>query len=58
MTDKAVCEDLGISTRQFRRWHGEIAMLGQDAFPGHGHLGNISPADFEERSDGSFETVH
>ncbi|CTQ56564.1 putative transposase OrfB [Roseibium album] len=24
----------------------------------HGYLGNISPADFEERSDGSFETVH
>ena len=24
----------------------------------HGYLGNVSPADFEERSDGSFETVH
>ena len=24
----------------------------------HGYLGNISPADFEERSAGSFETVH
>jgi len=24
----------------------------------HGYLGNISPADFEERSTGSFETVH
>jgi len=36
MTDKAVCEELGISTRQFRRWHGEMAMLGQDAFPGNG----------------------
>ena len=36
MTDKAVCEELGISTRQFRRWHGEMAMLGQDAFPGKG----------------------
>jgi transposase InsO family protein len=23
----------------------------------HGYLGNVSPADFEERSDGSFETV-
>ncbi len=36
MTDKAVCEELGISTRQFRRWHGEMALLGQDAFPGNG----------------------
>ncbi len=36
MTDKAVCEELGISTRQFRRWHGEMAMLGEDAFPGNG----------------------
>ena len=34
MTDKAVCDELGISTRQFRRWHGEMAMLRQDAFPG------------------------
>jgi putative transposase len=24
----------------------------------HGYLGNLSPADFEERSAGSFETVH
>jgi transposase len=36
MTDKAVCDELGIGTRQFRRWHGEMAMLGQDAFPGQG----------------------
>ena len=36
MTDKAVCDELGISARQFRRWHGEMAMLGQDAFPGQG----------------------
>jgi len=36
MADKAVCEELGISTRQFRRWHGEMAMLGHDAFPGNG----------------------
>ena len=36
MTDKAVCDELGISTRQFRRWHGEMAMLGQDACPGQG----------------------
>ena len=36
ITDKAVCEELGISTRQFRRWQGEMALLGRDAFPGNG----------------------
>jgi transposase-like protein len=36
MTDKAVCEELGISTRQFRRWRDELELLGKDAFPGKG----------------------
>ena len=36
MTDKAVCEELGISTRQFQRWRDEVALLGKDAFPGSG----------------------
>ena len=36
MTDKAVCEELGISTRQFQRWRDELALLGKDAFPGSG----------------------
>ena len=36
ITDKAVCEELGISTRQFRRWHVELEVLGKDAFPGKG----------------------
>ena len=36
MTDKAVCDELGISTRQFRRWRDELALLGKDAFPGTG----------------------
>jgi transposase len=35
-TDTAVCEELGISTRQFRRWRDELQLLGDDAFPGHG----------------------
>ena len=34
MTDKAVCDELGISTRQFRRWRDELELLGKDAFPG------------------------
>ncbi len=36
ITDTAVCEDLGISTRQFRRWRDELQLLGDDAFPGQG----------------------
>jgi transposase len=36
MTDKAVCDELGISTRQFRRWRDELALLGKEAFPGTG----------------------
>ena len=36
MTDKAVCDELGVSTRQFRRWRDELALLGKEAFPGTG----------------------
>lgn len=36
MTDTAVCAELGISTRQFRRWRDELALLGKEAFPGTG----------------------
>ena len=36
MTDKAVCDELGISTRQFQRWRGEMELLGSEAFPGSG----------------------
>jgi transposase len=35
-TDKSVCNELGISTRQFRRWREELHLLGSEAFPGHG----------------------
>ncbi len=36
-TDKGVCEELGISTRQLHRWRDELKLLGADAFPGQGH---------------------
>ena len=36
VTDKVVCDELGISTRQFRRWRDELQLLGNDAFPGKG----------------------
>ncbi len=36
VTDQVVCDDLGISTRQFRRWRDELQVLGAEAFPGQG----------------------
>ena len=36
-TDKEVCNELGISTRQLLRWRDELHVLGADAFPGSGH---------------------
>ncbi len=36
ITDAAVCKDLGVSTRQFRRWRDELHVMGEDAFPGQG----------------------
>ena len=36
VSDKVVCDELGISTRQFRRWRDELQLLGNDAFPGQG----------------------
>ena len=27
MTDKAVCDELGTSTRQFKRWRDELALF-------------------------------
>ncbi len=36
VTDKAVCDELGISTRQFLRWRDELHLLGNGAFPGQG----------------------
>ncbi len=36
MTDVIFCEELGISTRQLRRWRDEYRVLGDDAFPGQG----------------------
>ncbi len=37
ITDKQVCEELGVSSRQLRRWRDEFRLLGNDAFPGQGH---------------------
>ncbi len=36
MTDKFVCEEIGISSRQLGRWRDELRLLGDDAFIGKG----------------------
>ena len=36
MTDKVICEELGISARQLSRWRDELRLLGDDAFLGIG----------------------
>ena len=37
VTDALVCEELGISTRQLRRWRDAVNEYGvEKAFPGHG----------------------
>ena len=47
MTDKAVCDELGISTRQFRRWRDELELLGKEAFPGTGRSRDQELADLK-----------
>ncbi len=36
MTDKVVCDEIGISSRQLGRWRDELRLLGDDAFIGKG----------------------
>ncbi len=36
VTDKLICEDLGISARQLRRWRDQFRLHGDDAFVGQG----------------------
>ena len=37
MTDALVCEEVGVSTRQLRRWRDAVQEHGEaEAFPGHG----------------------
>jgi transposase len=38
VTDAVVCEELGVSTRQLRRWRESVRAHGEEnAFPGHGN---------------------
>ncbi len=34
VTDKEVCEDLGVSERQLRRWRDQFRLDGEEVFPG------------------------
>ena len=36
VTDIFVCEELGVSTRQLRRWRDVFKRDGEEAFPGQG----------------------
>ena len=36
MTDVQVSEELGVSTRQLRRWRDQLRLHGANAFPGQG----------------------
>ena len=47
VTDRAVCDELGISTRQFRRWRDELALLGKEAFPGQGRTRDQELSDLK-----------
>lgn len=39
ITDALVCEELGVSTRQLRRWREAVQEHGDEiAFPGHGKV--------------------
>jgi transposase len=36
VTDKLICDELGISARQLRRWRDQFRLHGDDAFGGQG----------------------
>ena len=49
VTDKAVCADLGISERQFRRWRDQYRLLGDEAFPGQGKSRDEEMAELKRK---------
>ena len=56
VTDKAVCDELGISTRQLRRWRDALLLLGADAFRGGGRtrdeeMAGLAPVRSRDSSD-------
>ena len=50
VTDQGVCEELGISPRQLRRWRDQYRLLGDEAFPGQGRQRDATrPMSFKSR---------
>jgi len=49
ITDTQVCEELGISQRQLRRWRDQWRLLGDEAFPGQGRKRDEELADLKRR---------
>ena len=49
VTDKDVCEDLGISARQLRRWRDQYRLLGDEVFPGQGKKRDEEMAELKRK---------
>ena len=49
VTDKGVCEELGISPRQLRRWRDQYRFLGDEAFPGQGRKRDDELAELKRK---------
>ncbi len=49
VTDKRVCEELGISERQLRRWRDQFRLLGDEAFPGQGRKRDEELAELKRK---------
>ncbi len=49
VTDNGVCEGLGISERQLRRWRDQCRLLGDEAFPGQGGKRDDELAELKQK---------
>ena len=49
VTDRRVCEELGISERQLRRWRDQFRLLGDEAFPGQGRKRDEELAELKRK---------
>ncbi len=49
VTDIEVCEDLGVSRRQLRRWRDQYRLLGDEAFPGQGRKRDEELAELKRK---------
>jgi len=49
VTDKDICEELGMSRRQLRRWRDQYRLMGDEAFPGLAMEGDEEVEDLKRR---------